>query len=262
MRKYIEYSSIILLDIAAIVLIALQMKLVGWLLLGAGAFLLLFCSKAFRKNLFLLYISLGLLGVTPITTDISYFHMVEMGLLLSLAIAIPYCISRFAYKEHAVRFKFHHGRKWYKSEILYIGITAFLSYILLPFLLRETGSYHNWSVEPGAENLIKLFIGTNALGIWDELFFVSTALGILRRFLPFNYANLAQSVLFTSFLYELGFRGYMFIVIFIFALIQGYIFKKTESLFYVITVHLTLDFILYLVLIYLHHPQWLPIFFT
>lgn len=262
MQKFIEYASIIVLDIAAIVLIALQMKFAGWMLLGIGALLLLFCRKQFRKNVFLLYFSIGLLGITPITTDISYFHMFQMGVLLTLAIAVPYVISRYVYKDHMVRFKFHHGRKWYKSEILYIGITAILSYILLPFLLRETGSYHNWSVTPGIENLITLFIGTNALGIWDELFFVSTALGILRRFLPFGYANLAQSVLFTSFLYELGFRGYMFIIIFIFALIQGYIFKKTESLFYVITVHLTLDFILYLVLIYLHHPQWLPIFFT
>src|SRR5438105_3569702 len=127
-------------------------------------------------------------------------------------------------------------------------------------MLKSSGSYVNWTVDPGVSNLVRFFIGTNALGIWDELFFVSTVLGLLRRHLAFPIANLTQSILFTSFLYELGFRGWAFLVIFLFALVQGYIFKKTESLFYIITIHLTFDLILYLALIYTHHPSWMPIF--
>ncbi len=183
-----------------------------------------------------------------------------MGFALGLAIAIPYVVSKYIYKDGVITFKFHHGRRWYRTEIAYVFLTAIIAYFLLPFLLKDTESYKNWTVDTATQDLIRLFIGTNVLGIWDELFFVSTILGILRRYFNFALANLSQAVLFTSFLYELGFRGWAFIVIFIFALIQGYIFKKTESLFYVITIHLTLDLILYLVLIHLHHPEWLRIF--
>ena len=38
--------------------------------------------------------------------------------------------------------------------------------------------------------------------------------------------------------------------------------KKSKSLFYVITIHLTLDLILFLALIFAHHPLWMPIFIT
>jgi membrane protease YdiL (CAAX protease family) len=262
MQKYFEYGSIILLDITAIVLIAFQMKMVGWLILGVGAFSLFFAGKQFRRDIFLIYICLALLGLTPITTDTSYGHTIVMGTFLILAIVIPYTMSRYVYKDHLVYFRMHHGRNWYKSEIFYIFLTAVVTYFLFPIMLRSSGSYLNWTVEPGTDNLLRLFIGTNALGIWDELFFVSTTLGILRRHLTFPFANLAQSILFTSFLYELGFRGWAFLIIFVFALLQGYIFKKTDSLFYVITIHLVADFILYLTLIYLHHPDWISIFAT
>lgn len=245
-----------------IILIALQLKPWGWSIWLLGVLGVFACSKNFRRDVLLIYLSMGLLGITPITTDISYGHMLEMGFTLILAVALPYLISRYIYKDYLVKFKFHHGRKWFKTEILYIAVTAVIAYLLLPFYLENTGAYLNWTVEPGLGNIIRLFIGTNALGIWDELFFVSTVLRILRRFMRFEWANLLQSILFTSFLYELGFTGWGFAMIFIFALIQGIVFKKTESLFYVITIHLTLDLILFLALIEAHHPAWLPIFLT
>lgn len=262
MNKLFKVVTLLLLPITAVFLIALQMKPFGWYIFLAGVVALFFCDKSLRKDIILVYISLALLGVTPITTDISITHMLQMGGLLTLAIAIPYVISRYLYRDHLVRFKMHHGRKWTKKEIGYIFLTFIIAYLLFPFMLRETGSYLNWTVELGAINLFILFLGTNALGIWDELFFVNTVLGILRKHLSFLIANLIQSIMFTAFLYELGFRGWIFIIIFFFALLQGYVFKKTESLLYVIAIHLTADLILYLVLIHLHHPQLLQFFLT
>jgi membrane protease YdiL (CAAX protease family) len=256
-----ETVSIFLLCISAILLIGLQWKPWAWIVMGFGMLFLLFCPKEFSKNIALIYISLLLLGLTPITTDISFGHMLFMGIMLTLALALPYLISRFIFKEHYVKFKFHHGRNWYRSEILYIIITAFICYFLLPFYLKNTQAYLNWTVTPGASYITRLFLGTNGLGIWDELFFVSTVLGIFRRFMPFSIANIAQAILFTSFLYELGFTGWGFIMIFVFALVQGYVFKKTESLFYVITIHLTLDLLLFLALLQLHQG-WIPLFIT
>ncbi|MEK7153879.1 MAG: CPBP family glutamic-type intramembrane protease, partial [Patescibacteria group bacterium] len=122
--------------------------------------------------------------------------------------------------------------------------------------------YLNWSVELDPSHIIRLFLGTNALGIWDEVFFVGVCLALLRQHMPFIWANCIQATLWTAFLYELGFRGWGPFAVFFFALSQGYIFKRSKSFLYIITVHLTIDFILFLVLIHLHHPEHLRIFVT
>src|SRR5262249_46380897 len=138
--------------------------------------------------------------------------------------------------------------------------TALIAYLLLPFYLRNTGSYVNWTVVPGTSHIIRLFLGTFMLGAWDEIFFVATVLAIFRQYLHFWYANVLQAALWTTFLYILGFHGWGFYLIFIFALIQGYIFRRTRSLLYIITIHLTLDFILFLALLHAYHPEWIRIF--
>lgn len=262
MKSWFEYGNVFLLCVSAIVLIPLQMHLAGYPVFLLGLLTLPFCRRHFAKDLLLLYVSILILSFTPISTDISTVHIFTMGFGLGAAVLVPYSVSRFVYKDYLVRFKFHHGRSWYKSEFFYIIFTASAAYFLLPWMMRVTGSYHNWTVEPGVRNLIILFIGTQTVGLWDELFFISTTLGILRRYFMFNIANIFQAILMTAFLYELGFRGFSFLILFFFSILQGYIFRKTESLFYVITIHLTLDLVLFLVLIHAYYPSWLPFFFT
>jgi membrane protease YdiL (CAAX protease family) len=254
--------SIFLLCASGVLLIALQLRPVGWVALGLSALSLLFADKRFREDVFLIVIALVILGLTPINTDTGIEHILYMGVTLGAAVAIPYLISRFVYKDYRVRFPWRHDRHWYKSEIVYVVVAGVVSYFLLPFYLKSTGAYLNWPSELDTGSVIRLFIGTNGLGIWDELFFISTVLGILRHHFTFWAANFFQSVLFASFLYELGFTSWGFIMVFFFALLQGYIFMKTESLFYVVTIHLTVDLVLFLALIYAYHPTVLPIFFA
>lgn len=260
--KSLPYLSLILIAITSIVLIPLQLKSTGWFLLVITGGILLFCKKDFRNDMLLVLVSLGLLGITSITTDISYRHILQMGTTLVLAVMLPYIVSRYVYKNHLISFPLTNGRKWYKKELFYIFTTAVIAYLLLPFYLRNTGAYLNWTVEPGFTSLFTLFVGTNGLGIWDELFFINTVLAIFKRHFPFTIANAAQAVLFTAFLFELGFRGWAPFVLYPFALTQGYIYNKTHSLLYVIAIHLTLDLVLYLALINAHHPGWLNIFIT
>ena len=92
MNKAINY---ILLMLTAVTLIGLQLKVIGWLLFIIGIILLFFSGKQFRKDILLIYFSVGLLGITPISTDISFIHILQMGSLLFLAVAIPYLVSRF-----------------------------------------------------------------------------------------------------------------------------------------------------------------------
>ena len=256
-----QIISLILLSLSGIVLIALQNQF-GSVFLALWIISLLWCNKSFAKDILLIYLSLFILNLSHINTDISYYHMIEMGWALIAALTIPYVISKYFYKENSISFPFFNGRAWSKKEIAYIVLAALIAYFLIPFYLKNTGAYLNWDVEPGATNILRLFIGTNALGIWDELFFISTVLWLLRKHISFLWSNLLQAILFTSFLYELWFTGWGFIMIFIFALIQGQIFRKTESLAYVITIHLIIDLILFLALIQAHHPDWINIFIT
>lgn len=262
MQTYLKFASLFFLIITAVILIPLEMKPLGWTFLLLTAGMLFFCEKHFKRDMYLVIISLALLGSTSINTNITYLHMFQMGTTLFMAVAVPFLITRYWYKEKTISYPFHHGRKWYKKEILYIFVTAAIAYLLLPFYLSNTGSYHNWTVQPGVGKLFTLFLGTNGLGTWDEFFFVSTVLAIFSKYFSFKLANAMQAIIFTSFLFELGFRGWAPFVLYPFALTQGYIFNKTHSLLYVITIHLTLDFVLYLALIHAYFPQWIPVFIT
>ncbi|MDB5179199.1 MAG: putative Abortive infection protein [Patescibacteria group bacterium] len=246
--------------LSGFVLMGLRSPEFGWPLLGITLILTLLWRHPIRRHLPLVILSLALVGITPITTDVGVGHVAFMGTMIALAVIIPYVVSSKIHHERIIRFPLHHGRRWYRSEIGYVVFTAVVAYLILPFYLSNTGSYHNWTVEPGVGNLVRLFIGTNGLGLWDELFFVTTILAVFRRYLPFWWANIAQAILWTSFLYELGFRGWGPVAIFLFALLQGEIFRRTDSLLYIVTIHLTLDFVLYLALIHAYHPEWLPVF--
>src|SRR5438046_616057 len=116
MQKLIHALSIIFLAFSAVILIALQVKTFGWIILAVGLLITLFSSKQFRKDISLIYLSLGFLGIAPISTDVGAQHFFIMGLLLFLAVFVPYFVTRFFYKNHLIRFNFDHERNWYKKD--------------------------------------------------------------------------------------------------------------------------------------------------
>jgi hypothetical protein len=237
-----------------------KQHLLGYVLLGAT----LLYSAAYNRKLFrdavLLAFSLIIMSLVPINTDISAQHMIEMGLAMGLIVTVPYLVSRYIYKDHAIRFPWHFRERWSWQKWAYIGLVAVVGYLLLPYYMIETKAYLNWPDADTAGEILRLFAGTNALGIWDELFFICTAFVLLRRHVPFWIANLFQAVLFSSFLYELGFTSWGLPMTFLFALIQAYIFRMTHSLFYIVCVHLLFDLFLFLVLIHAHNRDILDIF--
>jgi membrane protease YdiL (CAAX protease family) len=104
-------------------------------------------------------------------------------------------------------------------------------------------------------------VGVNAVGTWDELFFICTALVLLRRHFPLWQANILQAVIFVSFLWELGYRAWGPLLTIPFALLQGFLFAKTRSLGYVLAVHLLFDALVFLAIVHARNPDWAPIFF-
>ena len=255
------YLSLLFLVIGTLLMIPLGQKIEGVTVLGVGALMTFGATRAYSRHALLIFLSIAIIGVAPIGTSIDLMHIISMGALIGLAVLIPFVVTRFLYKESVIRFPI--GRHtWTRGHVGYLLLACILSYLILPYWMQTTGAYQNWVVENDPYHLFILFLGTNGLGIWDELFFIVTVLALLKRHMPFHQANLVQALLFTSFLYELGFRGWAPFIIYPFALLQGLVFRRTDNLVYIIAIHLTIDFVLYLALINAHHPQLLNIFIT
>ncbi|MGB3023770.1 MAG: CPBP family glutamic-type intramembrane protease [Candidatus Saccharimonadales bacterium] len=256
-----KYISLLLLMVGTVVTIPLERKTIGYAILSLGALTTLGGTRAYYRHALLVFLSIAIIGATPISTSIDLAHILSMGALIGLAVVIPYVVTRFIYKESVIRFPLG-KHTWTRGHIGYLLLALALSYLILPFWMQSTGGHLNWSVVADPYHLFVLFLGTNGLGIWDELFFIITVLALLKRHIPFHQANFIQAVLFTSFLYELGFRGWAPLAIYPFAVLQGLVFRRTDNLTYIIAIHLTIDFVLYLALINAHHPQLLDIFLT
>ena len=250
----------ILLSGSGVLLFGIGSDLGGYAVLVASLAAAFVIDRALFRDMLLIASGMVIISAVPLDSDISIGHMAQMGSALALAVVIPYVVSRWVYRDHAVRFPINTGQRWTRIEKLYLVFIVALGYAILPFYMISTGVYENWPdvSEPGA--MIRLFIGVNAVGIWDELFFVCTTFTLLRRHFPDWQANLLQAFIFSSFLWELGYHSWGPLLTFPFALLQGYTFKITKSLTYVVCVHLLFDLVLYLVLVHSHNRQWLDIF--
>lgn len=249
-----------LASLSGFVLFVLEQAMAGYALLALALILAGLIDRALLRDLGLIAAGLVAISLVPITTDISTEHMFIMGSAMVLAVGIPYTVSRFVFKDHAVRFPVLTGHPWTRAEKWYLVAAVVMGYGLLPAYMVNTGVYRNWPAVSDPEGIFRLFLGTNVLGIWDELFFICTVFILLRRHLPFAQANVLQAVLFTSFLWELGFHAWAPAFIFPFALIQAIIFARTKSLSYIVSVHLLFDFVLFLVLLHAHNRAWFDIF--
>ena len=249
-----------LLSLSAFLLFGLDAPLAGYLTVAASLGAAAVVDRALLKDLSLIASGIVVISLVPLNADLSIGHMAAMGLVLTLAIVVPYSIHRFVYRERIIRFPIGTGKRWGRREFAYLALIVVLGYSILPVYLISTGVYHNWPDASDPAIFVRLFIGVNSVGIWDELFFICISYTLLRRHFAGWQANLLQAVIFTSFLWEIGYQAWGPLLTFPFALLQGYTFTLTKSLSYVVTVHLIFDFVLFLALVHAHNPTWLPIF--
>jgi membrane protease YdiL (CAAX protease family) len=233
---------------------------VGYSMLALSLVTAAFVDRELMRHLALIAAGMAVISLVPLNADLGITHMALMGGALALAVLVPWLVSRFAYREEIIRFPVNTGRRWPLSARLYlIGVVA-LGYFILPVYLISTGVYRNWPDASDPAIFWRLFLGVNAVGIWDELFFICTTFTLLRRHFPDWLANILQAVVFSSFLWEIGYMAWGPLLTFPFALLQGYTFKLTKSFTYVVSVHLLFDFVLFLALVHAHNRDWLPIF--
>jgi membrane protease YdiL (CAAX protease family) len=253
-----------LLSASAVPLFVFESDL-GYLVLAASLITAAVLDRQLLRHLALIAAGMVIISLVPLNADLSIQHMVLMGGALALAVLVPWLLSRFVYREDIIKFPIRTGRKWSLTAKLYlVGVVA-LGYFILPVYLISTDVFQNWPNAISADGsdptiFWRLFLGVNTVGIWDELFFICTTFTLLRRHFPDWLANILQAVIFSSFLWEIGYQAWGPLLTFPFAMLQGYTFKLTKSLTYVVSVHLLFDLVLFLALVHAHNRDWLPIF--
>jgi len=188
--------------------------------------------------------------------------MTRFAVVLSLALAVPFLILRAVIKEDVIAFPWRTGQPWSRFEYTYLLVVVAVGYLVLPPYFIGSGVYRNWPTVTHFGDIARLFLGVNAVGLWDELFFICTVFALLRRHFSVGTANVLQAVVFVSFLWELGYRSWGPALTIPFALLQGYIFQRTRSLTYVVTVHLSFDLIIFMILVHAHTPTLFDVFLT
>ena len=248
-----------LMALAAFLLFGPQHLPSGYAALVISVVLGFALDRDLGRSLLLIGLSLAPIGAISLAADI-WGHIALVAVVLLTAVAVPYVGDRLVFKRDTVGFPIRMTRRLSGGERAYLISVVVLAYLIMPFYFINSGTYLNWPAVREPSELIRLFIGVNAVGLWDELFFICCVFTLFRRHFPVWQANLLQAIIFVSFLWELGYQSWVPFLTFPLALVQGYLFNRTGSLLYVLGTHLIFDCVLWGVLVHAHTPEWVPIF--
>lgn len=262
-----------LVSASAVLLFAVHVRPLAYVPLVAGVALGLLVDRRLGRDLALIAVALGIISTISLEADLSDAGIARFAVILSLAVLVPWAASRYVFKDPstgsggtegvgAVRFPVATGRRWSRGQYVYLVVVVAVGYLVLPWYFLGSGAYLNWPELEGGQDVARLFVGVNAVGIWDELFFVCTVFALLRRHFGLWTANVLQAAIFVSFLWELGYREWGPLLTVPFALVQGWIFSRYKSLTYVVAVHLLFDLVVFAVLVHGHHPELFDVFVT
>lgn len=247
-------------SLSAFLLFGAHVRPLGYVVLVVSLAVAWALDRALARDLLLIGVGIALVSTTSMEADVSWPRFVAIGSALAAAVSVPFLIDRFVYRRRAIRFPWRTGVRWPRSEKAYLVAVPMLGWLILPYYFITSGAYENWPHITDDGELARFFVGVNAVGTWDELFFICTCFALLRRHFPVWLANLLQATIFVSFLWELGYREWGPLLTTPFAILQGFIFARTGSLTFVLMVHLLFDAIVFLAIVHAHNPGMFDIF--
>ena len=221
-----------------------------------------------RRRMVILLGCVLILGLCDINPGLSNENFLKLGIPFTLVIVLPSLIQHFGDRgvgrgPGIIRYRFWPVH-WRKHDIIYTVLSIPLAWIILKsyewgnrtFLNDELFRHWLLPAEPDPAIIKRLFAGINLVGIWDELFFVNTAFALLRSLFNFRVANTMQAILYTAVLYDMAFTGCGIFIVFFFAWTQGSMFEKSESLLWVLIVHLIVDYFLVAFIVQAYYPDY------
>jgi membrane protease YdiL (CAAX protease family) len=250
---------------SAVLLLPMRILIPGWIVLGAAVAIAWWLDRLGRTtrlgpDLTSIAAGLAIVSTVSVHADISWGNFLLLGVVFVASVAAPYLLSRYVFRDRAVRFPWRGAWPWTRLQWGYLVVVLFVGWLILPFYFITSGVYMNWPAVHEWHEIGRLFIGVNAVGTWDELFFICTVYALLRRHFRGWQANGLQAIVFVAFLWELGYQSWGPLLTIPFALLQGWLFGRTKSLAYVLTVHLLFDLIVFLVIVHARNEGALPIF--
>jgi hypothetical protein len=223
--------------------------------LGSAALVWLTREPALQRRMGVLLGCIAVLAAAPVHTDTSTGHVLLLGsIFLLVAIAPSVLLGRT--DPGVIRYRLWPDRlRWGDLVAVAAAMPIAWAGLRLYFTFSPEITY-NWALppQPDDEAILRLFLGINGVGLWDELFFVNVSFAILRSLFPFRIANPAQAVIYTAVLNDMAFTGVGPLFVYTFALIQGTMFEKTENLLYVVVVHLIVDYFLFQEIVTHYYP--------
>ncbi len=215
-----------------------------------------------RRRMGILMGCVILLGAIDINPSLSDSNFIALTIPFTLVIVVPAIIQHFG-DRGIIRYRFWPVH-WRKQDVIYTILSIPLAWVVLKSYewgnreFFDNELFKQWFMPPEADagEIRRLFIGINLVGIWDELFFVNTCFALLRSLFQFRIANTMQAVIYTAVLFDMAFVGCGFFIVFIFAWTQGSMFEKSESLLWVLIVHLIVDYFLVAFIVQAYYPDY------
>lgn len=214
-------------------------QVVGVLLALAGAALLPTLPKQARNYIGLVAIATLILTLTPIGTETDLVHLLLMTLGLAVTLLVPYAISHIHYKHSFIHFRLS-LKKWPAQAWVMVLFAIVLTPIVLYAYFTTTDASEAWIMESVSDKII-VFTAIMLIGLWEEFFFVATVFGIYQKFMPVVWANIFQAVMFSGFLYQFGFTGWIVPLTIVYALYQAAVFHLHKNLLINVVIHVIVD---------------------
>lgn len=262
----LRLAALVAFAAATVLLIPLELWLPGGAaFLACAALAWRTGEPAFRRRMGVLLTCVGVLALAPVNTDTSTLHFLTLGLpFLAVVLGPAIILNR---TDPGVLSSSFIPKRLSRLELGYVVLSVPLAWAGLRLYFGLSPEIpRNWALppEPTSDSLVRLFLGINAVGVWDELFFVNTVFAVLRSLFSFWPANLGQSVVYTVVLYDMAFRGWGPAFVLALALTQGIMFERSRSLLYVLLVHLIVDYWLFQEIVDSYYPGfsawWHPSF--
>lgn len=250
------FLPLVSLLIVVVLWIAFEAWVWGTLFALLFTFALRFESPYRRRRYLALAAAVGMLAVAPISTDTGTQNFLTLGSLFLAAVALPTLIL-WRERPRPIDFKLLPDRLEL-LDVCYVLISIPLAWgaFALYFGVLSPEVPFNWTLpaKPDDGALLRLFIGINLVGIWDELFFINVCYAVLRQLFGARTANLAQSVIYTTVLWTMAFGGFGPVFVYFFALTQGAMYERSRALLWVLVVHLIVDYFLFQAIVETYYP--------
>src|SRR5690606_19826497 len=132
----------VLLVASAVPLFAFRVHVVGYPMMAAALVIAWLLDRRSRadgeraelfRDLLLIAIGMTIVSTVSVAADISWQNFFLLGFVLAAAVAVPYAISRWVFKDHRIRFPWNFRQRWTRTQWFYLIGVIVAGYLILPF---------------------------------------------------------------------------------------------------------------------------------